>query len=365
MACGKGSDPIDSEEEPVTEEEPVIDKPDSTVFSINSISGSINQGETLVINGGGFSTTTNSTLYFTDFEKGVVGNNVVKGENGLDGDTAKLEKNYLYSNSNPLTGTRVARAYPKKVSFGTMYAELQNLEECFVEFFYRYDIVDYTASPDAPQIKHSRLTAGNLHTSIPHLGITIQGSIPKPTLAFQYDSDASEIGIRYAFVSMTSSEWHRDTYYMKLSKPGVSDGMRFVRTSLGNQWNHSAFGDYFLTNDKWQEPPSVTRGLGAATASFKRFFLPFYHRAQQTTLVDINHIYIHNSLERVFLSTSPKSTASTNFKYVVCPTINRTKTKISIKSMINCLPSNAPIYLYVVNNDNQMNEDGYLIRAAL
>lgn len=330
--------------------------------NLMTLTGSFAQGETLTIKGTGFSEVTDATLFFTDFEGGNLSTPVVGNLPWLKGASANNPENYRYSDVLPLSGTRIARSDADQANIGELYADLPDMEECFVEFFSRYRLTDFESTPNAAQIKHSRLCSGSGHTDVPMLGITIQGG-PQPTLVFQNDP-AIASAVRWTSASIVDDEWNRNTVYMKLSTPGVADGMQFYRSSWTNQWTYSGSG-YMATPDEWAEPESITRGSGVATRTLQRFFFPFYQRADQSTVVDLNHIYIHNSLERVYLSTSPTATASTEFQHVVCPTISRSSREIVFTSMIDCLPPESAVYLYVVNADNETNEEGFLVREAL
>ncbi len=321
------------------------------------------QGETVTIKGTGFSEVTDATLFFTDFEEGSLNTPVVGDLAWLKGASQNVPENYRYSDVLPLSGTRIARSDANQSNIGELYADLPDMEECFVEFFTRYHLSDYESTGGGgAQIKHSRLSSGSGHTDVPMFGITIQGG-PNPTLVFQNDPEIAS-AVRWSSASLVDDAWARSTIYMKLSTPGVADGMQFYRTSWTNQWSYSGT-NYMITPDAWGEPASITRGSGVANSTLQRCFFPFYQRSDQSTVVDLNHIYIHNSLERVYLSTSPTATASNDFQHVVCPTISRSSRQIQFTSMIDCLPPEAAVYLYVVNADNEVNEDGFLIREAL
>jgi len=243
-------------------------------------------------------------------------------------------------------------------NLGNLYYLTGGVDELFVEFYARTVTPDFTSTPDAAQIKFTRMCSGiEDHAVEPLMGITILGGATDATL--QTGSGAGST-VSYG-VNYTPDIWERHTLFMRLSDPSIPNGMKFYRTSMGNQW-----GSFFTTPNEWSEPESATRLSGpAATRQIETMFFPFFQRAQQETIIDINHIYIHNSLERVYMSTSPTPTASTAFKHVVCPTLSRSLESIQFKSMIDVFEPEDDVYLYIVNANNKITPSGYLVRAGI
>ena len=235
------------------------------------------------------------------------------------------------------------------------------MDELFVEFYVRTIAADFVASPDAPQIKFTRLCSDVVHHgTAPYIGITIQGSATDATLVHDYTA-APLVGYSLQYAQ---DVYERHTFFMRLSDPDVTNGMRFYRTSFGNNWTLSG-NNVFLTPEEWSEPDSITRGSGSTeTRQLEQVFFPFFHRSNQHTIIDINHIYIHSNLERVYMSTSPTPTASESFKHVICPTISRSLESIQFTSMIDVFAPEDDVYLYLVNANNKINSSGYLVRAG-
>lgn len=329
---------------------------------IDSVSGSITQGSTMTIAAVNASYETSQTLSFVDFEGFTTGLPVV-GTIPAEyvGDSDSIPENYLISNDRPLTGSRVAKLDADQVRMGTLSFMTGGVDELFIEFYVRTVAADFVASPDSPQIKFTRLCSDVVHHSTaPYLGITIQGSATTATLVHDYTGDPL---VGYS-LQYTQDAWERHTFFMRLSDPDITNGMRFYRTSFGNNW---AFGgnNVFATPNEWGEPDSITRGSGStATRQLEQVFFPFFHRSDQHTIIDINHIYVHSNLERVYMSTSPTPTASESFKHAICPTISRSLTTIQFKSMIDVFAPEDDVYLYIVNANNKINESGYLVRAG-
>lgn len=324
---------------------------------IDSVSGSVTQGSTMIIAAVNASFETSATLQFTDFESITVGQPIVGNVPWLSGDAEILQKNYLASNDRPLTGERVAKSHPVQENLGGLGYITGGVEELFVEFFARTVTPDFTATPDSPQIKFARLCSDPEHHTVePLIGITIQGGATDATLQTGAGAGSTiSYGVNYA-----PDVWERHTLFLRLSTPDVADGMRFYRTSMGNQW-----GSIFATPNEWSEPDSVTRIGAVGSLQLGKMFFPFFQRAQQETIIDINHIYIHSNLERVYMSTSPTPTASTAFKHVVCPTVSRSLNSIQFKSMIDVFEPEDDVYLYIVNANNKINPNGYLVRAGV
>lgn len=329
---------------------------------IDSVSGSVTQGSTMTITAVNASSDTGATLQFTDFESLTVGQPVVGNVAWLTGDSAVEQRSYLASTDRPLTGTKVAKAHPTQENMGELGYVTGGVDELFVEFYARTVAVDFTGTPDAAQIKFTRLCSDPVHHSTPpYIGITIQGAATDATLVHEYNNTSPLVGYNSTY---TPDVWERHTLFMRLSDPAVANGMRFYRTSFSNQWTSNS-NPIFSTPNDWSEPESITRSDdGTADRQLGKMFFPFFQRAEQETIIDINHIYIHSNLERVYMSTSPTPTASTSFKHVICPTVSRSLTSIQFKSMIDVFEPEDDVYLYIVNANNKINPSGYLVRAG-
>jgi len=328
---------------------------------IDSVSGSVTQGSTMTITAVNASSETSATLQFTDFESLTVGQKVVGNVPFLEGNSDAFDYSYTASSDRPLTGARVAKANAVQTNIGLLHYATGGVDELFVEFYARVVTPDFTSSPDAPQIKFTRLASDiEAHGTPPYIGITIQGTQTEATLVHDYTGDPLVGYVQ----NYAPDVWERHTLFMRLSDPAVANGMRFYRTSFGNNWGFGG-NNVFATPDEWGEPETVTRGSGdTATRQLEQMFFPFFQRGQQTSMIDINHIYIHSNLERVYMSTSPTATASTSFKHVVCPTVSRSLTSIQFKSMIDVFEPEDDVYLYIVNANNRINTSGYLVRAG-
>lgn len=324
---------------------------------IDSVSGSVAQGSTMTIAAVNASSETNETLRFTDFESLTVGQKIVGNVPWLAGNSDVGAYAYTASNDRPLTGSRVAKTHAVQTNIGLLNYVTGDVDQLFVEFYVRTVTPDFTATPDSPQIKFHRLCSDPEHHTVePLIGITIQGSATAATLQTgEGGGSAISYGPNY-----TPDVWERHTLFLRLSTPDIANGMRFCRTSFGNQWS-----TIFSTPDEWSEPEMATRLSGdAATRHLGCMFFPFFQREQQETMIDINHIYIHSNLERVYMSTSPTPTASTSYKHVVCPTVSRSLESIQFKSMIDVFEPEDDVYLYIVNANNKITPSGYLVRAG-
>jgi len=330
---------------------------------IDSVSGSVTQGSTMTIAAVNASSETSATLQFTDFETVTVGQPVSGNIPWLEGTATTDQSSYLSSTDRPLTGAKVAKAHPVQTNIGDLGYVTGGVDELFVEFYARTVAVDFTGTPDAAQIKFTRLCSDPVHHSTPpYIGITIQGAATDATLVHEYDNSTPLVGYGSTY---TQDIWERHTLFMRLSDPSVANGMRFYRTSFSNQWTFNS-NPIFATPNEWGEPDSITRSNDdSATRQLGKMYFPFFQRAQQETIIDINHIYIHSNLERVYMSTSPTPTASTSFKHVVCPTVSRSLTSIQFKSMIDVFEPEDDVYLYIVNANNKINPSGYLVRAGV
>lgn len=342
---------------------------------ISSVTGTIAQGEIVTISGSNFSTYRSSTMFFTDFSEGEIGSAVIDAINWLGGTAGAEPQNYLFSDDTPRTGGTIARANAVETSPGNLWAELGGLQECYVEFAHRkVKPVWGVEGEKSPQIKTARLVAGTRISDRPHIGITEQNTIdgaPKgrPTLVSTFEEGAGKSTIYYPStadgdgIAYTEGEWYRDSLYMRVSDPDAANGEWWFRTSLRNQWYAGGIG-VFQTPDAWSEPPSVTRTHTDPENLLERMFFPFYSRDHQTTIVDLDYIYINDSRERVMLSTSPVLTASVDYDHVCCPTISKTSGDIQTKLLLDALPPGVAVYAYVFNHDGTANQNGYLIREG-
>lgn len=332
-------------------------EPAITLFS----SGGEVQDSTGTISGSNFSSLRQQPLYFTDFEGGVVGETVVGSPEWLDGDISSEPKDYHFSDVSPLTGTRVARVNPVEERMGYLKA-LTDSDELFFEYYFKMVKHKFSSTPDSPQIKESRMSNRDAHGTRPYIGITHQGGEKgDPTVV--YSNGVDDIVYYPSGVIFPEDEWVRETIYFKIGDLETPNGYAVMRTSYNDQWSHSSAGDLNLTPDDWDEPPKVTR-RGEGEAKFTAMWFPFFHRWQQITSVEINHIVGNDTRERVILSTAPVWSASTEYKHVSCPTLSRRADQVTYKSMIGCLPENSNVYAYVVNADGGHNTNGILVRSV-
>lgn len=329
---------------------------------IDSVSGSVTQGSTMTIAAVNASSETSATLQFTDFESLTVGQKIVGNVAWLDGNSDVGAHAYTASDDRPLTGSRVAKTHAVQTNIGLLHYPTGGVDELFVEFYARVVTPDFTSSPDAPQIKFTRIASDiEAHGTPPYIGITIQNGQTQATLVVKHQTEGETVGYDGIY---TPDVWERHTLFMRLSDPALPNGMEFYRTSFTNNWNVTG-NPYFTTPNAWGEPEKITRSNDeTAVRQLEQMFFPFFQRGQQESMIDINHIYIHSNLERVYMSTSPTPTASTSFKHVVCPTLSRSLESIQFKSMIDVFEPEDDVYLYIVNANNRINTSGYLVRAG-
>lgn len=333
---------------------------------ITAVTGTIAQGETITITGSNFSTYRASTLFFTDFSEGEIGESVVDAIAWLDGTSGTDPKNYLFSDEAPLTGTQIARADAVESDIGDLRAVLGGLSECYVEFAHRQYKVDWTGA--GPQMKISRLSCGS-HTVAPYIGITdqsrnVEAPNGRPTLVINDGHSGAPILYPYAGegngVQYVDGEWYRESIYMALGEQGEI----WYRTSLRNNWAASGV-PVFSTADSWSEPRRAVVNPSSPDNLLESAWLCWYTRNDQSTISDIDYFYANDSRERVMLSTSPTITASSAYHHYCCPTTNKTSSEIQAElALLDAMPSDQPVYLYVFNHDGTVNENGYLIREA-
>lgn len=330
------------------------------VVTLNT--GGVTQGTNGTITGSNFSSYRQTPLFFTDFEELNLSDDVVSSYTQLGG-SAPSTNTYTVSDSEPLTGTKTGLMIADQINMSDLYVNLENIagwnrDRMFLEYFAKINKIDVTATPDAPQVKVSRISSGENHTDQPFLGITDQMNA---TMTFANGNGISNV--RWPVNDRPNNTYYRETYYFELSTPDNPDGMMVLRTSFNNQWTLSG-GEYFSTPNEWTEPRTVTRVAAASAAQLTRARLPFFQRAQQTTHVTVNHIFATDTNERVILSTSSTRTAAFTEQHVACPTISRSYSEIVYKSMIDCLPAGVNVYAYVVNDDGLINADGVLVRSV-
>jgi hypothetical protein len=336
---------------------------------INSVSGTFEDGNVITLTGSNFSTKRSSQLLFTDFSEGVVGQRSEHFHYWNMVGTA----DYLIVDDvldAPIGSGKVLRAHPIQQTFTEIHHELdQDADEIYLEAWCRINRVDFTATPDAPQIKAFRVVDGTGEASMQDRPLNV---------AILFDS-AGDLQVTAAPVVGNSAwygtppgndVWAKYTMYMRKGELDEATGERFVHVHSENSFTFSGLpGAHFgspggtVASTEYAGEQITIHTSATAAYLFRRIALPYFQRAQQETIVDIAQMYSNDSKERVVIGDASTWAACDHTKTHCVSINNRELDSISFVAEDGQFPSGA-LYAYVINRDGEYNSNGFLVRAA-
>lgn len=330
---------------------------------LTAVSGTFADGETLTIVGGNFSAHRDGHLAFADFSTEIIGQPVLS----LTHENIPGRAQYLGANESPLFGSKFARVSASGVEIDAAIIDLpSHYREIFFEGWSRtVRVGDF--SGDA-QIKYWRLSGGHAFSSaqVPGSEPTL-GSTHAATGFTSYYSPGAYAS--YSSTPPVDNEWTRFSMYVKVGDPGIANGHRLIKTSKSGSFRYSG-SDFKSPSgvhsaDSWDCDNLVTDdGQSLVHPGIGRLFVPYYHRSRQTTQIDIAHVSINDSRERVVVGDAPTWSACTPSKTFILPHIARDSDTIQVRAVTGPLGVVGPAFLYVINKDGMCNASGYQVRAA-
>jgi len=170
-----------------------------------------------------------------------------------------------------------------------------------------------------------------------------------------------------------STTWAKYTMYAKRSTLDVANGLTYIKVGTSYDFDTSSHpagghlaspsGAVPATQYTYSGTQFVNNETGKTNLGlyYRRVFMTYYHRNEQHTEINIAHVYINNSPERVVIGDAATWNACDHSKSYICRTIDRDNTAIQISAITS---TNIPgsLYAYVVNRDGVYNSTGIQVR---
>lgn len=170
-----------------------------------------------------------------------------------------------------------------------------------------------------------------------------------------------------------STTWAKYTMYAKRSTLDVANGLTYIKVGTSYDFDKSSHpagghlaspsGAVPATQYTYSGTPFINNETGKTNQGlyYRRVFMTYYQRNQQHTAINIAHVYINNSPERVVIGDASTWNACDHSKSYICKTIDRDNTAIQI-SAITSANITGSLYAYVVNRDGVYNSTGVQVR---
>lgn len=171
-----------------------------------------------------------------------------------------------------------------------------------------------------------------------------------------------------------STTWAKNTFYVKRSTLDVANGQTYIK--VGSSFNFktsshpvnghlaSPSGAIPPTQYTYAGTPFVNNETGKTNQGlyYRRIFMTYFHRSYQHTIVDIAHMFVNDSPERVVIGDAATWNACDHTKSYTCKAVSRDTTTLSFIAATSSNITGA-LYAYVVNRDGVYNTNGYQVRA--
>lgn len=333
---------------------------------ILSFSGSFAEGNEITLNTYNVSAL-GQDLYFTDFSDGTVGQRYDDFYywNGVG--TA----DYLITDAvvdAPLGTGKVFRAHPIQQTFTEIHCQLSaDTDEIYMEAWARINRVDFTATPDAPQIKAFRVVDGTGETSMQDRPLNT--AILFDSTGDMQVSSSPVVGNGGWFgTAPGNNDWAKYTIYMRKGSLNTADGERFVHVGAENSFTYSGIpGGHFaspsgtVASSEYAGEQITVHTDAVASYHFRRVALPYFQRATQETISDICYFRVKNSKEDIIIGDASTWAACDQTKTYGIPHTARAFGQIKFNAKESTLiPGDA--WVYIRNYDGQINANGLRLR---
>lgn len=228
---------------------------------------------------------------------------------------------------------------------------------------------------DQPQVKLFRVVDGTGTDSGQGRPVGMLAILEADGALYAQSEDGGLVGGHSGYGTMPpSNTWVKYTYYVKRGALDVANGQTYLK--VGSTFNirsssHPAGGHmaspsgaipatqytYAGTSFVNNETGKTNQGL-----YYRRIFMTYFHRSYQHTIVDIAHMFINDSPERVVIGDAATWNACDHTKTYTCKSISRDTTTLSFTAATSSNITGA-LYAYVVNRDGVYNTNGYQVRA--
>jgi hypothetical protein len=331
---------------------------------VMSFSGTFAEGNEITLNTYNVSAL-GQELYFTDFSNGTIGQRSPDFYYWDMSGTA----DYLITDEvvdAPLGNGKVFRSHAIQQNFTEIHYELdENTDELYLESWCRINRIDFTASPDAAQIKGFRFVDGTGE-------LTMQDRPLNVAILFASDgglqvSSSPVVGNgAYFGAAPGNTEWAKYTIYMRKGALNTADGERFVHVGAENSFTFGV-DEYFnspsgiVAPEEYAGEPMTIHTDSSAAYQFRRVSLPYYQRDQQETISDICYFRLKNSKEDIIIGDASTWSACDQTKTYGIPHTTRAFGQIKFNAKESALiPGDA--WVYIRNYDGQVNSTGLQLR---
>ena len=335
---------------------------------IAQASGSLVDGQTMTLTGS-FSARRSKPLFYQNFDDGVVG----QLHPAFEGNAA----GYQVQESPSPFGSRIMRTVAYRTDLLGAHVELpEYTDEIFFEAWHRSKLSRYIyptpEGEDGHQVKLWRAVGGTMGQSAqditPHLGFNYLNDGVNCYASPKTGVGDGNYGGKPVPEMGTGvwSEWIRFTGYSRMHP---TEGERYALTSRpdvfsnGNKgFNSPVSGSIYPGAFKGEKFSNWAENWSYEPHGFKRLYLPYFHRSTQETEIEVAHIYINDSPERVVLGDAPTWDTVKESKRITAETLLRNSTELTFRVRLGPL-STGPVYAYAVNEDGKYNANGYLLRG--
>lgn len=228
---------------------------------------------------------------------------------------------------------------------------------------------------DQPQIKLFRIVDGTGTDSGQGRPVGMLAIMEAIDGVYAQSEDGGLVGGHAGYATMpTNNTWVKYTFYVKRSALDTANGQTYLkigsafnfRTSSHPAGGHlaSPSGAIPATQYTYAGTPFVNNETGKANQglAYRRIFMTYYHRTTQHTIIDIAHMFVNDSPERVVIGDASTWNACDHTKTYTCKSVSRDTDTLSFVAATSSNITGA-LYAYVVNRDGIYNTNGYQVRA--
>lgn len=326
--------------------------PPTTGPSVSNVTGNLNHGSSVTINGTGFGNKRNAApVKWDNFESGALG--AALATNGWIHYSSNISP--LFSNTRAYSGNQSAHTDMPMAADNFNTAGLRNLNtlQLYLSCQFRWERIagDYT---DGPFIKLLRANANpDFYHSRPRFYTTHRLRTPAYESGYSPDqviapepNDVQTTGIH----NLIEGQWNRLEVYYKYSDPaGTANGALQTWVNLGQNANYTDV---------------VTRANDSVSGArvIDNFLLPFMaDRLQNVHLrMYVDDVYVDTTQARVEIGNAPTWDTCTQ-REIQIPSFWST-TAINITVNRGMIPTGSQVYLYVVDSNGNHNTSGYPVQ---
>ncbi|MBK9392456.1 MAG: fibronectin type III domain-containing protein [Uliginosibacterium sp.] len=328
----------------------------SGVVAITQVSGALQHGARIQIQGLGFGVKSPAEPYFyDDFEAGAPGQ-VLWGASGalgsakwlMYGGGANTDSVYTTEGYRGKGVSRVSRMN----DFRDGYIQGLNADEAYVSYRFRYTHTGNWGGVVMKTMRIASLEGSNpIYSGQPALLQTYQ-----PTADWLYSilsTDGTATGSSQKTITSPEmrreGQWIRLQGYLRLSVPaGAANGEYFVGT----------------LNDRVRETDKLTRAVAYGSSRINSFLLPFTSANGGTQPQDIlsqwaDDVYFDRTQARIELCDRPSWAATDKNCELQIPRVSWTDQAIEAQVQLGRLAPGSTAYLYVVTASGAVNAQGF------